>query len=180
MDAVRTSKLLSLILRHEPGVVGLELDKQGWVDVDVLLSAMNAHGHSIIREQLDHVVLTSEKKRFVIAENRIRANQGHSLEVDLELSEAIPPAKLFHGTSSRFLEAILESGLEKGDRHHVHLSSYISTAREVGERHGKLVVLGVDSGRMTEQDYVFYLSANGVWLVDRVPTEFLQVLADGA
>jgi putative RNA 2'-phosphotransferase len=180
MDSVRTSKLLSLILRHEPGAVGLKLDEHGWVDVDVLLGAMNAHGHSIVREQLDHVVRTSYKKRFAIAGNRIRANQGHSVEVDLELCEANPPAELFHGTSTRFFESILESGLEKADRHHVHLSSDKSTASAVGKRHGKLVVFSVDSGKMAEQGIVFYQSANDVWLVDRVPSEYLQVLDDDA
>ena len=178
MDSVRLSKLLSLILRHNPGVVGLNLDAQGWVNVDVLLGAMNAHGHAVDRNQLDFVVQTNSKRRFTIAGDRIRAAQGHSVDVDLGLVGTTPPAELFHGTATRFLTTILERGLDKMDRHHVHLTKDVSSAKAVGKRYGKTVVLKVDSGKMAEEGFAFFLSANNVWLVDRVPASYLHVLTD--
>lgn len=181
MNPTRTSKLLSLVLRHEPGSVGIELDSAGWVRVDVLLAALAKHGHALTRAELDVIVETSPKKRFAYSDDggEIRASQGHSVDVDLELAAASPPDVLYHGTSAANLESILRAGLEKRSRHHVHLSADTDTARNVGSRHGRPVVLRVDTARMHGDGVPFYLSANGVWLVDAVAPGYLQVVGDG-
>lgn len=175
-DVVKVSRFLSLVLRHEPGKIGLTLDSAGWVDVEKLLVACNAHGKKITSAQLDFVVENNDKKRFAFNEDktRIRANQGHSVEVELEYQPTIPPDILYHGTASRFLPSILERGLVKGNRHHVHLSENVKTARAVGERHGKAVILVVRSEQMQQDGYQFFLSANGVWLTDHVPMKYIQ------
>lgn len=176
---IRQSKFLSLVLRHEPEKVGLTLDPQGWVGVDELLRAFAARGRGLTRDQLETIVSTSDKQRFAFSPDgtRIRANQGHSVEgVDLNLPPAAPPEILFHGTADRFLESIRASGLIKGARHHVHLSAELQTARKVGSRHGRLVVLEVAAGEMHRAGHVFFVSANGVWLADAVPAQFLRVM----
>lgn len=173
---VRTSKFLSLILRHEPARVGLTLDGAGWVGVTDLLDAVNRNGVSLTLEQLKHVVATNDKKRFEFSEDgqRIRASQGHSVEVDLQYEPQVPPELLYHGTPERFLESIRATGLNKGQRHHVHLSPDPQTATKVGQRRGRAVVLTIRSGEMHRQGHVFYRSANGVWLVHHVPVRFIE------
>ncbi len=175
-EIIRTSKFLSLILRHEPARFGLTLDGAGWVGVTDLLEAVNRNGVALTLEQLKHVVATNDKKRFEFSEDgqRIRASQGHSVEVDLQYEPQVPPEFLYHGTPERFLESIRATGLNKGQRHHVHLSPDAQTAVKVGERRGCPVVLTIRSGEMHRQGHVFYRSANGVWLVDHVPAQFIE------
>jgi putative RNA 2'-phosphotransferase len=172
------SKFLSLLLRHRPDIVGLVLDEQGWADIDELLTRAAAHGHLFERDTLEEVVCTSDKRRFAISDDgrRIRANQGHSVQVDLGLEPVSPPALLYHGTARRFLDSILAVGLESRARLHVHLSAEVSTALTVGRRHGKPVVLEVDAAVMAGAGERFYLSENGVWLTARVAPRHLTVL----
>ena len=164
------------MLRHAPDSVGLTLDEAGWVRVDDLLSALRAHGLTLTREQLAETVATSDKQRFAFdpAGERIRANQGHSIPVDLGLSARTPPAVLFHGTVAAALPGIRTHGLSRRGRHHVHLSPDVETARTVGRRRGRPVVLRVDAAAMAADGVPFYRSANGVWLVDAVPPRYLS------
>jgi putative RNA 2'-phosphotransferase len=175
-DLVRVSKFLSLVLRHEPAKFGLVLDEAGWTSVAALLEACARHGHTLDRAALAEVVATSDKKRFALdpSGERIRANQGHSVEVDLGYEPASPPARLYHGTATRFLDAIRAGGLLKMQRHHVHLSANETTARAVGQRHGKPAVLIIDAAAMVAGGASFFLSANGVWLVEQVPARFIR------
>ena len=173
---VNTSKFLSLILRHAPDKIGLALDPQGWADIGQLLALAAQHGRDLSREQLDEVVARDSKTRYAISDDglRIRANQGHSLSaVDIGLPPSTPPAVLYHGTASRFVDAIRAGGLLPGSRNHVHLSSNHETAVAVGARHGKPVVLTVDAAAMQAQGHVFYVSDNGVWLTPAVPVAFI-------
>ena len=173
---VNTSKFLSLILRHAPEKIGLALDAQGWADIGQLLAQAGSHGRSISLEQLQDVVARDSKTRYAISADglRIRANQGHSLAaVDIDLPPATPPAMLYHGTASRFVEAIRAAGLLPGSRNHVHLSASRETAVAVGARHGKPVVLTVAAAAMQAQGHVFYVSDNGVWLTQAVPQAFI-------
>lgn len=173
------SKFLSLVLRHKPQSIGLVLDAAGWASIEELLSRAAAAGRRISRDALAEVVVSSDKQRFALSADglRIRANQGHSIDVALGLDAATPPDTLFHGTASRFLVAILSAGLDKRQRHHVHLTHDPATARAVGQRYGVPVVLGVDAARLHTDGHVFYRSANGVWLVDHVPPAYLKVHA---
>lgn len=175
-EIIRTSKFLSLILRHEPERVGLILDNAGWVGVTELLEAVSRHGVSLTLDELKYVVASNDKRRFAFSEDgqRIRASQGHSIEVDLQYEPQVPPEFLYHGTPERFVPSIRATGLNKGQRHHVHLSSDPQTAAKVGQRRGRPVVLTIRSGEMHHQGYMFYRSANGVWLVDQVPAQFLE------
>ena len=176
--SVETSKFLSLVLRHAPETIGLSLDANGWAEVDQLLAQAASHGKAITRAQLDAVVANDSKTRYAYSDDglRIRANQGHSLAaVDIGLPPATPPAALYHGTASRFVDAIREQGLRPGSRNHVHLSATEDTAVNVGSRHGKPVVLSIDTAAMLAQGHVFYLSANGVWLTDAVPAAFITL-----
>ena len=175
------SKFLSLVLRHDPGSIGLSLDAQGWASVDELLAKAPATlglGH----DDLLRITAQSDKQRFALSPDgaRVRANQGHSVPVDLALAPQVPPDRLYHGTATRFLDAILREGLVKGARHHVHLSASIETASSVGRRYGELALLAIDSGAMHARGHVFFLSENGVWLVDAVPPGFLAVTEAGA
>jgi putative RNA 2'-phosphotransferase len=176
-EAVRRSKRLSLVLRHRPESVGLTLDAAGWVGVPELLAALAAHGGALSREQLAEVVETNDKQRFEwdLESDRIRARQGHSVEVDLDLPLVAPPAVLYHGTPTRNVEAILREGLDRRRRHHVHLSPDVATAERVGARRGAATVLVVDAARMHADGHVFRVSTNGVWLVDAVPPAYLAV-----
>ena len=178
---VKTSKYLSLHLRHEPERIGLTLELGGWVRVDDLLAACAAHGFSIERPLLDAVVAGNDKQRFAFDETgeKIRANQGHSVAVDLQLAAAEPPDVLYHGTGERSAAAILGSGLLKMQRHHVHLSSDTNTARNVGARHGKPLIFRVDAAAMRRAGQEFFRSENGVWLTDAVPPQYLALL-DGS
>ena len=172
---VSQSKFLSLVLRHQPETIGVSLDTNGWIDIEVLLGAMAQHGRKLSREDLERLVRESDKQRFALSEDgkRIRANQGHSVEVDLALVPQPPPEILYHGTVDRFLDSILATGLRKGERHHVHLSANRETAEKVGQRRGKPMILEVRSGDMHRAGVPFYLSDNGVWLVDHVPPQFI-------
>lgn len=178
VDDRRASKLLSYVLRHHPASAGVALDLQGWVAIDALLAGLAAHhGVSLSRADLDRVVATDSKRRYAISDDglRIRASQGHSVEVELEYAPATPPEQLFHGTAERHLPSIRATGLERRARHHVHLSAAVDTARTVGARHGRPVVLVVAAARMHADGWSFFLSANGVWLVDAVPVPYLML-----
>jgi putative RNA 2'-phosphotransferase len=175
---VKVSKYLSKHLRHEPERLGLQLAPGGWVAVEVLLMACADHCFPISREEVEEVVARNDKQRFAFdpTGTLIRANQGHSVEVDLQLEPLPPPAVLYHGTGRRSVEAILRTGLCKMARHHVHLSADVATAMKVGARRGKPVVFVVEAAAMHQAGFVFYRSANGVWLVDSVPSEYLRPL----
>lgn len=175
-DIVRTSKFLSLILRHEPERVGLKLGDAGWVGVDELLQAVNRHGVALTLDQLTHIVATSEKKRYAFSGDgvRIRANQGHSVEVDLQYPPQTPPEILYHGTATRFVDGIRQHGLQKMGRHDVHLSAETKVTLQVGGRYGKPVMLTIRAGDMHREGFVFRCSANSVWLVDHVPPQCIQ------
>ena len=172
----RLSKFLSLVLRHQPEAASIALDSAGWVAVEELLAGCARVGNPMTRAQLDHVVATNEKKRFEFSTDglRIRASQGHSVEVERDYEPQTPPELLFHGTASRFVDSIRTSGLMKQARHHVHLSAEIATATNVGARHGKPVVLNIRAGDMHRAGHAFFRSTNGVWLVDAVPLKFIQ------
>jgi len=176
---VKTSKLLSRVLRHDPAAVGITLDEAGWVRVDTLLAALARRGTRLSRAELDHVVETNNKRRFAYSEDglSIRASQGHSVAVDLGLASAEPPAVLYHGTTGRSLDAIFQEGLRPMSRQDVHLSADTETAVRVGSRHGRPVVLVVDAAAMSAAGHVFRVSANGVWLTDTVAPEYLTLQA---
>ena len=176
----RISKFLAFILRHRPDVGGLRLDAQGWADVEAVLTALRARFGDFDHAQLEQLVLFNDKKRYAFDETgtRIRASQGHSVAVELGLEPLEPPPLLYHGTSERALPSISAQGLVKGKRHHVHLSSDAETARNVASRHARAsAILTVRSGDMTRAGHCFFRSANGVWLVDYVPPEYLDGLA---
>ncbi|MEU1849257.1 RNA 2'-phosphotransferase [Streptomyces sp. NPDC019990] len=172
--AVKVSKYLSKHLRHQPERIGLTLDEAGWVEIDTLLTAAASHGFRISREELDHVVAANDKRRFAVEGSRIRANQGHSVEVDLGLPPATPPAHLYHGTVARRLDVIRAEGLRPMNRHDVHLSPDRETATRVGARRGRPVVLTVDAAAMHRDGHAFHVSANGVWLTQAVPPQYLR------
>lgn len=170
------SKYLSKYLRHAPDDLGLTLQPGGWVPVDDLLAAAGTNGFPITYDELVECVETNDKKRFSFDDtgDLIRANQGHSVDVDLQLAEREPPELLYHGTVERFLPSILTEGLRKGKRHHVHLSTEVETARRVGARRGQPVILRVLAGTMFRDGLRFFVSANGVWLTDAVPPKYLS------
>ncbi|MDW4908444.1 RNA 2'-phosphotransferase [Streptomyces sp. ADMS] len=171
---IKVSKYLSKHLRHQPERIGLTLDEAGWVEIDTLLAAAASHGFRITPDELDHVVAANDKRRFAIDGTRIRASQGHSVEVDLGLSPAVPPPYLYHGTVNRFLDAIRAEGLRPMNRHAVHLSPDRETATRVGARRGRPVVLSVDSAAMHRDGRLFHVSANGVWLTESVAPRYLR------
>lgn len=174
-NLIPASKFLSLVLRHRPDLIGLSLDAAGWAEIEELIRLSRAH-RPLARELIEAVVASSDKQRFAISEDgkRIRANQGHSIDVDLALEVVAPPERLYHGTAARFVEAIRREGLSRRSRHHVHLSADVDTARRVGARHGKPVVLVVRATEMAAAGHVFHRSANGVWLTDAVPVAFID------
>ena len=169
------SKFLSLVLRHEPQRAGIALDESGWVAVDELLAGCRRAGQVISPEELREIVRTSDKQRFALSPDgtRIRANQGHSVEVELGYEPATPPEVLYHGTAEKNLAGIRQQGLHKGARHDVHLSERVETAAQVGQRHGRLVLLEVRAGAMHRDGFVFRRTPNGVWLADHVPPGYL-------
>ena len=177
MNQRSASKFLSWVLRHEPGAVGLVLDDGGWVDVEALLGAFARHDRPLDRASLEQLVRDSDKQRFALSVDgrRIRANQGHSVEVDLGYSAIPPPALLYHGTVERFLDSIRVDGLTRGKRHHVHLSATREVAETVGRRRGRPSVIEVDAGQMAREGYEFFRSENGVWLTKHVPPRFLRL-----
>jgi putative RNA 2'-phosphotransferase len=172
---VHFSKFVSLVLRHQPDKYGLTLDEHGWTPIDDLIAVANRAGVPLTHEALQQVVAQNDKQRFAISDDghSIRARQGHSVAVDLELLPIEPPEQLYHGTAERFVPSILAQGLLRRSRQHVHLSADMSTALKVGQRHGKPAVFIVASGAMHRDGYRFYRSENGVWLVDVVPVAYL-------
>jgi putative RNA 2'-phosphotransferase len=177
-ELIRISKYLSLVLRHKPALIGITLDNSGWAKVDELLQNMQAKGWQIDRDVLSNVVATNNKKRFALSEDgcKIRASQGHSIDVSLGYIPLEPPGILYHGTAEKYIAAILLEGLVKQSRQHVHLSTDIDTARQVGMRHGSPVVLKVMAGAMYKEGYLFFCSENKVWLTEEVPPRFLTRL----
>jgi putative RNA 2'-phosphotransferase len=175
---VKISKYLSYHLRHHPHKLGLKLESGGWVSVVELLDAAKKDKFLITYSELKEIVANNDKKRFSFdtTETHIRANQGHSVEVDLQLEPVVPPDVLYHGTSQGAVQSILEGGLQKMSRHHVHLSFDIATAKNVGSRRGRPVIFAVDALTMHQDGYLFYRSNNGVWLVDLVPPNYLKLL----
>ncbi|MFA1550046.1 RNA 2'-phosphotransferase [Actinomadura chokoriensis] len=171
---VKISKYLAKHLRHRPERIGLTLSPEGWADVTELLAAAERHGFALTRSELEHVVEVNDKKRYELDGNRIRAVQGHSIPVELNLPPTPPPECLYHGTVRRSADAILCEGLLPMGRHAVHLSADRETARRVGARRGRPVVLTVESGRMAGDGHEFRVSANGVWLAGSVPPEYLR------
>jgi len=170
------SKFLSLVLRHKPETIGIELDEGGWIDVDVLMEALSRHNQGMSRTMLEEVVRTNDKRRFSFSEdgNRIRANQGHSVEVQLGYEPAIPPETLFHGTPQKSVGTIEKEGLKKMSRHHVHLHVDVKTATAVGQRRGKPVLLKVRALDMYLAGYEFFVTPNDVWLTDHVPADYIE------
>ncbi|MGO1298983.1 MAG: RNA 2'-phosphotransferase [Vibrio sp.] len=170
------SKFLSYILRHCPQDINLKLDSEGWAEVSELISKASSK-MKLTQNLIHEVVSTSDKKRFSISSDglKIRANQGHSIKVNLKLTPKEPPKVLYHGTATRFLDYIFEEGLISGKRHHVHLSMDINTAKTVGQRYGEPVILRIDSKNMFRQGIKFYISENNIWLVDNVPPKYLSL-----
>lgn len=173
---VEFGKFISLILRHKPEVIGITLDSNGYADVKELLNGINKSGKEIDMITLERIVRENNKKRYSFNKDKtkIRANQGHSLNVDVELKSAVPPKVLYHGTADRFLESIKEKGILKKSRQYVHLSKEKETAIDVGKRHGKPVVLAIDTEKMCNDGYVFYLSENNVWLSDYILWKYVK------
>ncbi len=171
------SKFLSLILRHSPETIQLELDENGWADVQELLTKAARHGQRFSPEELETVVANDNKQRFAFDEThtRIRANQGHSITVDLGLQPQTPPTYLYHGTVGKFLDNIQKEGLQKMSRQHLHLSVDKATAEKVGSRRGRPVILTIKSGQMHQDGLLFFLSENGVWLTDHVPARYIDL-----
>jgi putative RNA 2'-phosphotransferase len=177
-EIIKQSKFLSLVLRHNPEIIGIKLDDGGWANVETLLIKMNKSGKKIDFDTLDFVVKNNNKKRFAFNEDKtkIRASQGHSIKIDLGYDPQTPPEFLYHGSAEKFVGSILKIGIQKKGRHHVHLSADIKTAVDVGKRHGKPVVFEISAQNMQKQDFLFYISENKVWLTDIVPAEFIKII----
>ncbi len=181
IDFVKTGKFLSLVLRHHPESAGISLDEHGWAEVEALIDGVNRTGkYRLNREILEEIVRSNNKQRYSFNEDHtlIRANQGHSIPVDVELEEQIPPDFLYHGTGEKYVPSIDQQGLIPKSRLYVHLSSDVPTAINVGSRHGKPVVYEIDCKRMSEEGYRFYLSVNKVWLTKKVPVQYLTKLQE--
>ena len=176
MDKDRLSKFISLILRHKPSEIGITLDNYGWANVKELINGINNSGRKINMKVLEEIVLTDDKGRYSFNEDKtlIRANQGHSIPVDVELDEVQPPEFLWHGTAEKYVNSICRSGLISKSRLYVHLSSDTQTATNVGKRHGEAVLFRVDARKMYQDGFKFYLSKNGVWLTNHVPISYLH------
>lgn len=174
-DLIRKSKFLSLVLRHRPELIELKLNEQGWTEVTHLLEQLRAHKKPMSKAELEDVVSNNSKQRFAFNEDqsKIRANQGHSIQIDLGYTAVQPPEYLFHGTADRFLASIITNGIQKRKRHHVHLSSDEATARIVGSRHGQVIILKIESDRMHKDGITFFQSENGVWLTDYVDPKYI-------
>ncbi|MCV6638299.1 RNA 2'-phosphotransferase [Candidatus Albibeggiatoa sp. nov. NOAA] len=175
----KVSKFLSYVLRHCPEDIKLTLDTEGWASIEELIEKAQPKfqlNHDIIK----HVVATNNKQRFKISADglKIRANQGHSIDINLNLTPQEPPKILYHGTATRFLDSILKQGLKSGNRQHVHLSKDMETAIAVGQRHGKPVILQIDTQAMSKQGHIFFLSDNKVWLTEHVPAQFLSLITN--
>ncbi|MCR5090470.1 MAG: RNA 2'-phosphotransferase, partial [Oscillospiraceae bacterium] len=180
MNLTKTSKFIALILRHKPETIGISLDEHGWADVPELIAGINATGkHHIDMKSLEEIVRMDEKQRYSFNEDKtlIRANQGHSIPVDVELKECTPPAVLYHGTGEKYVASIDSQGLIPKSRLYVHMSADTDTARTVGSRHGKPVIYEIDCNSMVSDGYMFYLSENHVWLTKSVPACYLRKLS---
>lgn len=175
-EDVKLGRFLSLVLRHNPGAAKIKLDEHGYADVDQLIKGVNRSGWKMDRQRLERIVAENNKKRYSFNEDgtKIRANQGHSLHVNLGLQEQAPPDILYHGTSANVVDSIRAKGIVKGTRQHVHLSADVETARTVGSRHGKPAVLTINATVMHADGYKFYQSDNGVWLCDHVPWKYVM------
>jgi len=171
------SRFLSYVLRHKPKAIGLKLDEHGWASVESLLDCVNSHGRKLNLSSLKEIVRTNNKKRFSFSDDglMIRANQGHSIDIDLGLESKTPPEFLYHGTAVKFIPSIKKSnGLLSMNRNHVHLSHEIETAKQVGTRHGKALVMTIKAGEMNNNGYKFFLSDNNVWLTNHVPLVYIK------
>ncbi|MCX2743768.1 RNA 2'-phosphotransferase [Mangrovivirga sp. M17] len=175
-DKVKISKFLSLVLRHKPETIDLVLDENGWADTELLIQGVQKANYSIDIDILKDIVKSNNKQRFKFNQDfsKIRANQGHSVNVDLKLEQKSPPEILFHGTATKNIDSIKQHGLLKQSRHHVHLSSDKETAKNVGMRHGNPIVLEIQSGKMNAEGIDFYLSENGVWLTENVDVKYIK------
>lgn len=175
----RLSKFISMILRHKPQVIGITLDEHGWADVDELIKGINETGEEVkfSKDTLEIIVKTDKKQRYSFSQDKtlIRANQGHSIPVDVELEKKEPPKVLYHGTGSRFVKSIQEQGLFPMERLYVHLSTDVETATNVGKRHGTPVIFQVNAEQMQKDGYDFFQSVNGVWLTKEVPAKYLEL-----
>lgn len=178
MNYSRIGKYICLILRHKPEIIGIELDKNGWANIDELINGLKKKYPDFNREKLEYIVNTDNKQRYSLSDDKskIRARQGHSIDVDVELKELTPPELLYHGTAERFLESIMKEGLVPKSRLYVHLSKDVETAEKVGKRHGKPAVLKIETGKMAEDGFKFYLSENGVWLTKVVPPKYFSLI----
>lgn len=178
MNDIKIGKFICLILRHKPEIIGIELDKNGWANVDELINGLKKKYPDFNREKLEYIVNTDNKQRYSLSDDKskIRARQGHSIDVDVELKELAPPELLYHGTAERFLGSIMKEGLVPKSRLYVHLSKDVETAEKVGKRHGKPAVLKIETGKMAEDGFKFYLSENGVWLTKAVPPKYLSLI----
>lgn len=175
-DFVKMGKYISLILRHKPEIINLKIDEHGWANVDELLKGINDSGRYISKEMLNMIVETNDKKRYQYNNDhtKIRANQGHSIRVDVELHEKVPPDVLYHGTAQEYLDKIRKSGIRKMNRLYVHLSKDMETAMRVGKRHGQPIVLIINTKAMINDGYKFYYSNNGVWLCDNIAYSYIE------
>lgn len=175
MSLKETSKYMSLILRHKPDAIGITLDEHGWANVDELIAGI-AKDNEFDMEILEEIVRTDEKQRYSFNEDKtlIRANQGHSIPVDVELEEKEPPEILYHGTGEKYVASIDAQGLIPKSRLYVHLSKDEETAVKVGSRHGKPVIYIVKAKQMYDDGYKFFISANGVWITKEVPVKYLE------
>lgn len=176
MNPRHLSKFLSLVLRHKPEALNIQLDKNGWADLDDLLAKLQAQGKNATQSDIEELVRTNNKQRFKLDldNRRIRANQGHSITVDLEMQAIAPPALLYHGTATKNIPSIQQTGLQKRNRQHVHLSADKATAINVGSRHGKPIILVIDAAQMHADGLHFYQSENGVWLTDAVAVQYID------
>ena len=176
MDLQKVGRSIGLVRRHKPETIGITLDEHGWANVDELISGIAENHQGFSKEILEEIARTDNKQRysFNAGKTKIRANQGHSINVDVELEEKEPPEYLYHGTGKKYFSSIMEQGLLPKSRLYVHLSADVETAKVVGHRHGSEVVFRVDTGRMFRDGYKFYLSVNGVWLTKEVPVRYLQ------
>lgn len=177
MSLTETSKYISLILRHKPKIIGITLDEHGWANVDELIEGVNKT-HPLTMEILEQIVASDDKMRYSFNEDKtlIRANQGHSIPVDVELEQVEPPEFLFHGTGEKFVASINQQGLIPKSRLYVHLSSDTETAKKVGSRHGNPFIYRIASGKMHRDGHQFFLSVNGVWLIKSVPLKYLEMM----
>jgi len=177
-EQTTVSKLMSLALRHKPEKLGILLDQHGWAETNELINGINNKGYSVMLDDLEVIVKSNDKQRFKFNDDftKIRANQGHSIAVNVELTESMPPDILYHGTSLRNLESIQTNGILSQSRLHVHLSDNKETAKQVGSRHGKPIILVIDTKQMHADNLKFYLSENGVWLTDNIPSQYITLL----